>query len=260
MHARLVVGAGVMDKLWSECVGAILTSATLGAKDTESILRRNIGFPEGARVRRMPHVFDYQRRAKLIVPHMKSSPSDQARHNHEVAQYLNSALMQDGGSLVLFNSRMQFEGTIKHLSAAVMDLALLQYSAPMPELLRRHRANGDEGGRSAILGLASFAEGVDLPGAYCVRVIINKLGFLPPRTPIMQTMEEWYQKMEGAQVFQQVSLPLAILRLQQCSGRLLRSENDYGEVVLLDSRIKSKYRAYGQTMLDALPPFDQHIS
>ena len=48
-------------------------------------------------------------------------------------------------------------------------------------------------------------------------------------------------------------MPSAVIALKQGFGRLIRSLEDRGVLVLLDSRIRQKN--YGQTFLDSLPPY-----
>ena len=51
--------------------------------------------------------------------------------------------------------------------------------------------------------------------------------------------------------FNEYSLPEAILRFRQGFGRLIRTKNDRGVVVVLDNRVLTK--SYGQAFLDSLP-------
>ncbi len=59
-------------------------------------------------------------------------------------------------------------------------------------------------------------------------------------------------QMQGANAFRDYQLPEAALALQQGVGRLIRSEDDFGAVVICDPRLLS--RSYGRTLLAALPP------
>ena len=49
----------------------------------------------------------------------------------------------------------------------------------------------------------------------------------------------------------EISLPEATLRLKQGLGRLIRSEDDKGVVLILDTRVITTY--YGRIMLSSLP-------
>jgi ATP-dependent DNA helicase DinG len=46
-------------------------------------------------------------------------------------------------------------------------------------------------------------------------------------------------------------VPNAVIRFKQGFGRLIRSASDAGRVVVLDSRIATKF--YGRRFIDALP-------
>ena len=122
------------------------------------------------------------------------------------------------------------------------------------EVLRRHREAVDRGNGSVIFGLASFAEGVDLPGAYCAHVVIAKLPFSVPDDPVDASLAEWLET-QGRNPFMEISVPDAALRLVQASGRLLRTESDTGRITLLDRRILT--RRYGRAILDSMPAFSR---
>jgi len=107
-----------------------------------------------------------------------------------------------------------------------------------------------------LFGLASFAEGVDLRGRECDHVVIAKLPFKPPDSPIEATRAEWLEK-HGKSPFLLMAVPEASLKLSQAAGRLMRAETDSGRITLLDRRIVTK--RYGKSLLDALPPFRRVI-
>ena len=103
-----------------------------------------------------------------------------------------------------------------------------------------------------IMGLASFAEGIDLPGAYCDHVVIAKLPFSVPDNPREAAHAELLEQL-GRNPFMEISVPDAALRLVQASGRLLRTEDDQGQITLLDRRVLT--RKYGRAILDSLPGY-----
>ena len=55
----------------------------------------------------------------------------------------------------------------------------------------------------------------------------------------------------ASHAFAEYSLPEAILKLRQGVGRLIRTKQDTGIVVILDPRIFTK--SYGRAFLNALP-------
>jgi ATP-dependent DNA helicase DinG len=61
-----------------------------------------------------------------------------------------------------------------------------------------------------------------------------------------------YLKTSGANAFRDYQLPEAVLALKQGVGRLIRSEQDRGVVVICDPRMSE--RGYGRIFRASLPP------
>ena len=162
-----------------------------------------------------------------------------------------------GGALVLFASRRQMETVYESLPGTWRNRILMQGQQSRQQLLDSHKKSVDSGGHSVLFGLASFAEGLDLPGDYCRHVIIAKLPFAVPDDPIEAALAEWIEA-KGGNPFMQITVPDAALKLVQACGRLLRTEKDSGIITLLDRRIVTK--RYGRAMLDSLPPFRRTIN
>ena len=138
------------------------------------------------------------------------------------------------------------------LPEALSEILLCQDDYQKAQLLKYHRQRVDEGKGSLIFGLASFAEGVDLPGEYCNHVLIAKIPFAVPSDPIEMTLSDWVEE-QGSNPFTTLAVPDAAFRLLQASGRLLRSESDTGRITLFDERIVSKF--YGKQILNSMPPY-----
>ena len=129
---------------------------------------------------------------------------------------------------------------------------LVQGEGSKQALLVEHRRRIDEGQSSYLFGVASFSEGLDLPGDYCRHVVIVKLPFAVPDDPIDQAIAEWAEA-QGRNAFYEISVPDASLKLVQACGRLIRSESDYGTISMLDKRIVTQ--RYGRALIESLPPF-----
>ena len=128
---------------------------------------------------------------------------------------------------------------------------------PKSEIVKRHQERIDAGKGGVIFGLASFAEGIDLPGAYLTHVVIVKIPFAVPDDPLQAATSEWMES-QGRNPFMELTLPAASVRLVQAAGRLIRKEDDVGVISILDKRIVSS--RYGRLLLDALPPFKRQLN
>ncbi|PSL14874.1 ATP-dependent DNA helicase DinG [Marinobacterium halophilum] len=245
------------EHLWQACHAAIITSATLTALGRFDQLFASLGLPADTAAIRLDSPFDYARCGVLQVPSMKTDPSQPEAHTQEVLEILNEQLPAVKAGLVLFSSWRQMRSVLEGLDESIKNNVLAQGEYSKQETLRRHRACIDGDKPSIIFGLASFAEGVDLPGRYLTDVFITKLPFSVPDDPVDATMAEWIEA-RGGNAFTDWTVPAASMRLTQAVGRLLRTEQDTGRVVLLDRRVVT--RRYGRQLLDSLPPFRREIN
>jgi len=240
--------------LWGRCHGAVVTSATLTALGRFERLQERAGLANRYRYQALPSPFDYAN-AVLRVPAEATDPSDRDAHENAIVRFV-SQLGEEEAVLVLFSSRAQLRAVEKALPAAAKERILAQDALPKRELIERHRAAVDSGKGSVIFGLASFAEGIDLPGDYLTHVVITRLPFAVPDDPVGATLAEWIES-QGGNPFMRISVPDASIKLVQACGRLIRKESDRGVITLLDRRVIT--RRYGQALLDALPPFRRDI-
>ncbi|SEA24891.1 ATP-dependent DNA helicase DinG [Marinobacterium iners] len=245
------------EHLWKVCHAAVITSATLTALGRFDQLFSALGLSPQTSALRLNSPFDYANCGVLQVPAMRTDPGQPDAHTDEVLEYLNTELKSVAAALVLFSSWRQMRSVLDQLDESIKNSVLAQGQYSKQETLRLHRERVDEDKRSIIFGLASFAEGVDLPGRYLTDVFITKLPFSVPDDPVDATMAEWIEQ-RGGNAFTDWTVPAASMRLTQAVGRLLRTEQDRGRVVLLDRRVVT--RRYGRQLLDSLPPFRREIN
>ena len=242
-------------RLWSRVYGAVLTSATLTALGRFDRLRSRAGLPEASRYLVVPSSFRYGEMATVEVPAMPAMPTDDG-FAEALIKRLPDLWAGEKATLVLFTSRRQMQQVRDALAPDYPELILTQDDMAKNEVLRTHCSRVDEGRPSVLFGVASFAEGIDLPGKYLHHVVITRLPFSVPDDPIEASLAEWVTQ-RGGNPFMEITVPDASVKLVQAVGRLLRTEQDTGRVTILDRRIVA--RRYGQLLLDALPPFRRII-
>uniref|UniRef100_UPI0025B7BDDC helicase C-terminal domain-containing protein n=1 Tax=Aquisalimonas sp. TaxID=1872621 RepID=UPI0025B7BDDC len=247
--------AWLHSQFWSKVAGAVVTSATLAAGDDFTRTRIELGLPRNAFERQLSSPFDFRQISRLNIVRLPASASDRDAHTEAVIQELPQRVALDEGTLVLFTARRQMQRTADALRANWGDALICQGDASHQEVLRRHRARIEAGQGSVLFGLASFAEGVDLPGALCRHVVITKLPFAVPDGPVDKTYADWLEK-RGRNPFMEVAVPTTAIKLKQQCGRLIRNEEDFGTVTLMDERVLTK--RYGQLLLAGLP-FPRHV-
>lgn len=256
VSAPLEPGALLADAFWSRCYGAILTSATLTAVGRFDRFLERAGLT-GRTAVRIPSPFDFPNIARFVVPPLVAEPGDFEAHTAEVARLLPDLVADDPGVLVLFTSWRQMFAVLERLEPSLKPLLKVQGEGSKQALLAAHAEDVGEGRQSVLFGLASFAEGVDLPDDLCRHVIIVKLPFAVPDDPLDRAMAEWAEA-RGRNAFYELSVPDAALKLVQACGRLIRHEGDWGRITLLDKRIVS--RRYGADLLASLPPYRLELS
>lgn len=241
--------------LWDKCCGAVVTSATLTALGNFQRFQMRAGTPNGASYQVVPSPFNFAQ-ATIEIPAFAVDASNADVHTISLIDHLPALLNKEEGSLVLFSSRRQMLEVYDEMPESLRDLILIQGDNSKQEMLTQHKKKIDGGEGSVLFGLASFAEGVDLPGDYCKHVIIAKLPFAVPDDPIEAALSEWVTS-RGGNPFMDITVPDASLKLVQACGRLLRTETDTGKISLLDRRIITK--RYGKAILNSLPPFTQVV-
>ena len=238
--------------LWSRCHAAVVTSATITALNSFDRFKLHAGTGEAATYFQVPSPFDYANKARLEIPETCIDANDSVKHTESVIALLPNIIDTSAGTLVLFSSRKQMEEVYQALPSAMKNVILMQGIESKQTLIRKHKARIDDKLGSILFGLASFAEGVDLPGNYCTHVVIAKIPFAVPDDPREAALSEWVDA-SGGNAFMQIAVPDASIKLIQACGRLLRTESDHGTISILDRRLQSK--RYGRVILNSLPPF-----
>ena len=256
-HSPIDAAQLLDELLWKECHGAVVTSATLSSLGNFARFAARSGVPSDTYYGIMPSPFDYANVATLKIPQMAVEPTGGAEFVGDVVAKLNPILQDAQAALVLFSSRQQLQDVLQGIDSAARGNILLQDDYSKQALVTAHQKRIDSNQASCIFGLASMAEGIDLPGDYLTHVVIVRLPFAVPDDPVEATLTEWISD-GGGNPFWEISVPDAALKLKQACGRLLRSEQDSGTVTILDKRLLTK--RYGKALIDSLPAYRREFN
>ena len=227
---------------------SVFTSATLSAGGDFSYFLQRLGLPGDTPTLTFHSPFDYAGRTLLYVPE-QTFPEPQAPGYSSAlhGRIRDLILLSRGRALVLFTSVQAMEQAFYALRDHLDFPLLLQGTAPRRELLARFAGEKE----SILFAVASFWEGVDIPGESLSLVIIDKLPFEVPSDPVMMARINRVRA-AGGNPFFDFQVPRAILGLRQGVGRLMRCSRDRGVMAVLDARLFSK--GYGRRFLRSLPP------
>lgn len=232
----------------------VVTSATLAVGEKFDFLKKRTGISLLDR-RRVTELlllspFDYGSQAFVGIPTDIPEPGAPG-FDRTLQEYLLRALVISGGrAFVLFTSYDLLSRMFGLLAEPLKKLginAMRQGEMNRHLLLNRFRKE-----ESAVLfGTDSFWEGVDVKGRALELVVIARLPFRVPTEPILEARAEHIAR-QGGDPFMEYTVPQAVIKFKQGFGRLIRSRDDRGGVLILDSRVLNKN--YGRFFLKSLPP------
>lgn len=250
----LRVGAFMYENLFTKVPTVIQTSATLAVKGGAATasdfdyLKREMGMTKLPNVDELTVTspFNWPKQALLVIP--KDMPEYEfGNPAFELAvqdRFAKIVRIVKGRTMGLFTSFKLMEQVRDSLRKARVPYdVLVQRESTNRELQQKFRA--DIG--SVLLGTQSFAEGVDIQGEACTCVVLDKINFIPQNDPVIAGLAR-----TDKHVFANHQVPEAIINFKQRIGRLIRSINDVGVVVVLDKRLLTK--AYGRQFISSIPP------
>jgi len=224
----------------------VFTSATISINHDFSHYQQLVGLPSDTPVATWDSPFDYYNQAVLYVPEGLPQPKDDGFIQALFEHILPVIQASEGRAFILFTSfkvMQEFDVLLEGHDFNV----LMQGQSNKTDLINDFM----EKPRSVLLGTMSFWEGVDVPGEKLSCVIIDKLPFESPFEPVLQARLKAMQD-AGDNPFMSYQVPRAVITLRQGAGRLIRSQQDKGVLMICDARLRRTH--YGKVFLNSLPP------
>ena len=253
--APLMVGPYLKETLYDEKKSIILTSATLGVKLTDgenenhpfTYIRQMLGLDDKFEEIILDSPFDFEKQVYVITP-SDLQPVQSKNSITQVSEFMKNLIKAVGGGILgLFTAHNALENVylnlMHELTSADCKVLAQRLSGGRAKIFKAYM---NDPKHSALLGTASFWEGVDLSGSALTTLVIHKIPFDVPSDPIYKVRSQMFNN-----GFMEYSVPRAVLKFRQGFGRLIRSTKDYGVMICLDDRLQKK--DYGKMFLNALP-------
>ena len=251
--APLDISAQLKESVFDKLKTIIVTSATLTVGGQFDYLKKRTGFgllpKERLTELQLASPFDYAHQVFVAVPEEMPEPTAPGFREALEHHILKAVTISRGGAFILFTSYDLLNRVFQTLSPALARLGLTslkQGETGRHALLTQFRREGN----AVLFGTDSFWEGVDVKGEALRLVIIARLPFQVPTEPVQQARAEKIKE-DGGDPFRDFSIPQAVIKFRQGFGRLIRSHDDRGAVLILDRRVLNK--SYGRIFLRSLP-------
>jgi len=178
------------------------------------------------------HPFDYSKSVLVISRYGPRTRSDQP---YRVDQLVRAIRETGGGTLVLFTSWQDLNDIMgmvhRRLQSLGVRIPILLQSRDDPADTKQMISEFAVHGNAVLAGVATLFTGIDIPGPALRQVVLWKLPY-----PVPSLEFQAIERAHGKQVY----FDEMLIRLAQGIGRLVRTAQDSGRVLILDNRAKNQ--------------------
>ncbi|MEA3307426.1 MAG: ATP-dependent DNA helicase, partial [Elusimicrobiota bacterium] len=243
----LDISGKLRKELFGREYSVVLTSATLAVDGSFDMAKSRLGL-DAPREVLAGSPFDYKKQAILHIAHDMPNPEDDGEYIKASLKYLPKIVSAiDGGVFVLYTNWKFLYKSFDILKNTLKNRDIFKQGDTTPQqIIKEFKKSGN----GVLLATDTFWQGIDVPGKALSGIIITRLPFLSPGTPLEEAKHEWMAS-RGMNVFNEYVLPKAVIKFRQGFGRLIRNKTDSGAVIILDPRIQTK--RYGSKFLHSIP-------
>lgn len=239
---------------WDSVAASVLMSGTLSPMD---YFREILGLPETAETIQLPSPFPSGNLTVEVDANLSTAWRDRTRTLPEIGRRLREFLSRPGNRVVYAPS-FDYLASLHDATGPIPDKRFLFQTERMDDASRERFLRDLAAGSGdivlwAVLG-GIFAEGVDLPGEHLVGAAIIGPG-LPKPDPERELEKSYWEEKSPGSGFEHAYLYPGMIRVIQSAGRLIRSETDKGELLLIDRRFGQRnYRRLFPSWWEAAEP------
>lgn len=248
------VAEPLQNRFFNQKQSIVFTSATITVNNSFDYYLKVLGLGKNQLEVQIDSPFKYEKQVQLLIPTDVPEVNTVSLNEYVWTigeQIINIAQATKGRMLILFTANDMLKKTYDYMkeSGCLEEYAILAQGITNGSRMRLTR-NFQRYDKAILLGTNSFWEGIDIPGEDLTCLIIVRLPFSSPEDPLTEAKNERI-KNEGGNPFLENSLPEAVLRFKQGFGRLVRTEEDKGFIIVFDRRIVTT--SYGETFLKSIP-------
>ncbi|WP_405602837.1 ATP-dependent DNA helicase [Streptomyces sp. NBC_01410] len=192
--------------------------------------------------------FDYPKQGILYVARHLTTPGREGSRGDMMDELAELVEAAGGRTLGLFSSMRAAQAAAEELRGRLEKPILLQGEETLGELIKTFAGDPE----TCLFGTLSLWQGVDVPGASCQLVVMDRIPFPRPDDPLMSARQKAVEE-AGGNGFMAVAATHAALLMAQGAGRLVRATGDRGVVAVLDPRLANA--RYGSYLRASLPDF-----
>lgn len=232
-------------ELFQNVETVIFTTATFEKTRQEVPLFKRLGLKDVKFVT-LPSPFSLEKQAQVWIPRDFPPPNSQLHLDRLIDLTAEVASITEGRTLLLMAARSRIDYAVPRLSERLSPKGIKVLNGTRDRLAQeRFRENP----KALLVGSEAYGEGLDLPGNQLVVLILEKINEAMVRGPLHDARRNLYKN----GLFE-YDFPKRMNWLKQRMGRLIRTPEDQGVILLLDSRYYSWSQASQEVVRSTVFP------